>query len=299
MRHLDKKIIIPIVTVLIFMIYASYITMQSPLIGFSVKNDNDNWIVNQIYDNGWAYNQDIKIGDILQKINDEEPEQNNQVLKQQLVRTAKSLTLLGENGEEKKFSTSYESELGQLFSHLLFPLLYLVLTVYVAIYIYRKQKEEHSAFILIQFLLCIALAYGSAGASSRGDIVARIVNGVTLVGCLILYIQFLKAFLEKFQITFIGRSTLQMLICLPFLIFLANIVTLLVPSLITTRTMLELGIFSFLLIFILALSIKNYSKYKDQPGSQAVKLLVFIFILALVHLRFCMQFRQYYFQNIL
>ncbi|MFJ8063578.1 sensor histidine kinase [Psychrobacillus sp. NPDC096426] len=280
MRHLDKKILIPIGTVLIFMIYATYITMQSPLIGFGVKNDNGNWIVNQIYDNGWAYNQDIEIGDVLQKIDGEKPEQNNQILKQQIVRTAKSLTFLGENGEQKNFSVSFASVPSQLFSHLLFPLLYLVLTVYVAIYIYRKQKEELSAFILIQFLLCIALAYGSAGASSRADIVARIVNGVTLVGCLVLYIQFLKVFLEKFQVTFISRSTLRKLFCLPLFIFVANIITLLVPSFITIGTMLELGIFSFLLIFILALFIKNYSKYKEQPGSQAVKLLIFIFILA-------------------
>ncbi|WP_177184455.1 sensor histidine kinase [Psychrobacillus sp. OK032] len=262
------------------MIYASYITLQSPLVAFSVKNDNGNWIVDELYDNGWAYNQDIETGDILLKIDGDCPEQNDQIIKKQLVRTAEDFTFIGKNGEEKTFSVSYVSENEQLFSHLLFPLVYLLLTIYVAIYIYRKQKEELSAFILIQFLLCVALAYGSAGASSRGDIVARIVNGVTLVGCLVLYIQFLRIFLERFQITFISQSNIRNLYSLPIFVFIANIVTYLVPKWKGIHLMLELGIYSFLLILILILFIKNYSKYKDKPGSQAVKLLVFIFVLA-------------------
>lgn len=280
MKHLDKKILIPIVTVLLFIIYASYITIQSPLIGIYLENENNEWKVNQLYDNGWAYNKDIKVGDILTKIDGECPEQNSQISKQQIVRTAESLTFLGENGQEKNFSVSYASVPGQLFSHLLIPLLYLILTIYVATYIYRKQKEELSALILIHFLLCVAIAYGSAGASSRGDFVARMVNGVTLVGCLVLYIQFLKSFLESFRVRFISQSTLWKLLCLPLFILLANIISLFVPSLRGVQPLVELGMFSFLLLFIFVLFIKSYSKYKNQPGSQAVKLLVFILVLA-------------------
>lgn len=280
MRHLDKKILIPIVAVLIYIIYGSYVTLQSPLIGIDVKHQNDTWKVAHLYDEGWAYNQDIEIGDTLLKIDSESPDKNNQIINEQMIRTAESLTFLSENGEGKSFFPSYASVNHQLFSHLLFPLLYLILTIYIAIYIYRKQKEELSAFILIQFLLCIAVAYGSAGASSRGDVVARIVNGVTLVGCLVLYIQFLKVFLENFQVTFISQSTLRKLLFLPIFILLTNVVALLIPSLKWIEPMLELGIFSLLLLFILALFIRNYSKYKGKPGIQAVKLLVFIFILA-------------------
>ncbi|MFJ7972096.1 ATP-binding protein [Psychrobacillus sp. NPDC096389] len=280
MRHLDKKILFPIVAVLIYIIYGSYVTLQSPLVGIDVKHQNDTWKVDYIYDNGWAYKQDIEIGDVLLKIDSESPDKNNQIIKEQMIRTAESLSFLSENGEEKNFFPSYASLTDQLFSHFLFPLLYLILTIYIAIYIYRKQKEEFSAFVLIQFLLCIAVAYGSAGASSRGDLIARIVNGVTLVGCLVLYIQFLKVFLENFQVTFISQSTLRKLLFLPIFILLTNVVILLIPSLKWIELILELGIFSLLLLFILALFIRNYSKYKGQPGIQAVKLLVFIFILA-------------------
>lgn len=286
MRHLDKKILIPIVTVLIFMFYASYITIQSPLVGFSVKNESGNWIVDELHEDGWAYNQDIETGDILLNIDGDCPEHNDQVTKEKIIRAAENFTLIDKNGEEKTFTVSYVSETKQLFSHLFFPLVYLLLTIYVALYIYRKQKKELSALVLIQFLLCIALAYGSAGASSRGDIVGRLVNGVTLVGCLVFYIQFLKIFLERFQITFISQSSLRKLFSLPLFIFVANLVTLFIPAWKDTRTMLELGIFSLLLILIIVLFIKTYSQYKDKPGSQAVSLLVFLFVLAFIPFTF-------------
>ncbi|TQR16316.1 sensor histidine kinase [Psychrobacillus soli] len=280
MRRLDKKIIIPIITVLLFMVYVSYITMQSPLVAIGVKNENNQWIVNEVHDNGWGFNQDIDLGYILLEVNGESPDKNKQIIKEQVIRTASSFTFLDKNGEEKNFSVSFKSEKKQLFSHLFFPIAYTLLTVYVAIYIYRKQKEEPSALTLIQFLLCIAVAYGSAAASSRGDIVGRIVNGITFGGCLIFYIQFLNVFLKRFNITFIKPKNLRVLYSLPVIIFVANIITLVVSEWKSYRSLMELGIFSFLLILIIILLTKNYSKYKNKPGNQAVKLLVFIFILA-------------------
>lgn len=280
MKLFKKKILVPIIIALIFIFYFSYVTFQSPLVGFSVKNDDGQWVVNTVYDNGWAYNQEIYPEDIIIQIDGVNPMENRQITKERVVRTAKSLSLLGSNGVRKDLSVTYESEILQLFSHLLLPFAYMLLTIYVAFYIYLKQKEDTSAFILIQFLLCIALAYGSAAASSRGDVVARLVNALTFAGCLILYIRFLSVFLKRFHITFIKQSNLWKLYSLLLLIMTVNIVVFFVPSLKSIQTISELSIFSFLLILICVLLIKNYSKYKNKPGNQAVKLLVLIFILA-------------------
>lgn len=280
MRFLDKKIVLPISIVLILVLYFSYLTLQSPLIALSVKKDNEKWIVEEIYDNGWAYHQEIYIGDILLKVDGKNPEVNQQIKKYRLLRTADTISFLDRNGKEKSFIVTYKEETGQLLLHILFPVLYTLLTVYVAIYIYRKQKEEPSAYILILFLLCIALAYGSAGASSRGYYFVRLVNSVTFAGCLVLYIRFLMVFLKRFHITFMRRSNLQKLYGLVILILIQSAITFFTPSFKRIQSLTELSVFSFLLILIIVLFIKNYSKYKGKPGNKAVKLLVIIFVLA-------------------
>ncbi|WP_166462345.1 sensor histidine kinase [Psychrobacillus vulpis] len=279
MKFLDKKIMIPIVIVILFTFYASYISVQSPIVALSVIEDEGHLVVDEILDNGWAYHQEISSGDILLKVNGLDPFENRQVMGEHLIRNAKSLVFLDADGNRKEFEVSYESEIQQLFSHVIFPFAYMLLTVYVAIYIYRKQKTDASAFILIQFLLCIALAYGSAAASSRGDVLARLVNALTFAGCLLLYIRFLNVFLKRFNFTFIKQKNLWKLYSLLLIILIEYAVTLIVPN--QKLSMIELGIFTFLLIFIIVLLIKNYSKNKDKPGNQAIKMLGFIFIIAL------------------
>lgn len=280
MRFLDKKIMLPIGIVLLLILYFSYLTIKSPLVALGVKSEDGKWIVEEIYDNGWAYHQEINIGDILLKVDGKNPEANEQIKKHKLLRTAETLSFLDRNGEEKSFTVTYKDETGQLLSHLIFPLIYTLLTVYVAIYIYRKQKDDRSSFILILFLLCIALAYGSAGASSRGDVFVRLVNAITFAGCLILNIRFLTVFLKRFHITFMKRSNLRKLNGLVVLILIQSVITFFVPSFKSIQSLTELSVFSFLLILIIVLFIKNYSKYKGKPGNQAVKLLVVIFVLA-------------------
>ncbi len=280
MRLPDKKILLPIVALLLFISYVSYITIQSPLVGFSVKEEGGKWIVDEVFENGWAYNQNIHVDDIIVEIDGEYSGENREIIKTQLIRTAKSLTLLDGNGQEKHYIVSYQTEIGQLVSHFFLPIAYTILTIYVSLYLYRKQKHDVSVIVLIQFLLCIALAYGSAGASSRGDLIARFVNAVTFTGCLVLYIRFLNIFLKRFQVSFIKESHLWKLYMLIVLILVENVVLFFIPALSNIQTITELGVFSLLLIVIITLLIKNYSKYMNQPGSQAIKLLVLIFALA-------------------
>ncbi|WP_144510773.1 sensor histidine kinase [Bacillus sp. FJAT-22090] len=280
MKKKNKKFLVQIIVVLLFSCYAAFVVIQWPLVALGVKSEDGKWVVDEILDNGWAYHQTIELGDVILEIDGEDPDNNHQVAKKGMIRTADVISFLSKNGERKELIVTYQFGLKQLLGHLIIPFFYMLLTLYTVIYIFRKKSEEPSALILIQFLLCIAIAYDSAGASSRGDILARLVNALTFAGCLILNIRFLNTFLERLQINFIKQSNLRKLYGFLIVIFVGNVFVFIVPGFKEILSLVELSIFSFLLILTLFLLIKSYSKYKDKPGNQAVKLLAAIFILA-------------------
>src|SRR4051794_34594201 len=117
MKFLDRKIMLPIGIVLLLILYFSYLTILSPLVALDVKKDEGKWIVEEIYDNGWAYHQEINVGDMLLKVDGKNPETNEQIKKHSLLRTAETLSFLDRNGKEKSFTVTYKAETGQLLSH--------------------------------------------------------------------------------------------------------------------------------------------------------------------------------------
>ena len=50
-------------------IILSLLSIKYPLIGIEVKEKNNHWMVEKIYEKGWAYDQPIEEGDIVKLVN--------------------------------------------------------------------------------------------------------------------------------------------------------------------------------------------------------------------------------------
>ncbi len=73
---------------------------------------------------------------------------------------------------------------------LFFPCYIFLLSFGVAIFLWKRPKENQITNLLTLFLLTCSLAYTSIGASSRGDIIGKMVIGYCIVFCLVLFIHF-------------------------------------------------------------------------------------------------------------
>lgn len=253
--------------------YFTIIILNFPLIGIEVKEKNDLWVIERIHSNGWTSNQSIEVGTIVELVNGEIPEKHTTVTHFNRIEMANSITILDNHLKSKTFSISYSHLSAQQIIYLLSPFLFSVLTISLSIFLYRKKKEEKSAIILIYFLLSLGVSYLSASGATRGDIIARVINTITLSGSLILFIHFIKQYLIRFDLVFIKTQTLTVLYVLYF-----TVLTLMTSSLIFYKVDfhiqgIQLLFFLLLLCYLLFHLLWFYMKYRNSQGSNVLKIL--------------------------
>ena len=105
--------------ILTLTIYFIIIVLKYPLIGIEVKRENDQWIVESIYEKGWAASQQIKEGDIVELINEKKPDKFFSVNKYNRVEMVKSITI-----SDRTYPVSYRHFEVQYIVYLFFPLLF-------------------------------------------------------------------------------------------------------------------------------------------------------------------------------
>ncbi|KXH78363.1 sensor histidine kinase [Sporosarcina sp. HYO08] len=256
---------LPILIVLGLTGYFTIKIWESPLIGLEVKEANNQWIVEKVYKNGWASNQSIEEGDVLELVDGERPEQHSTVTLFNRVEMAKSMTILDENLEQKTIEISYDHLGTQYIIYLIIPFIFNAATLSLSLFLYRKRKNDKAARILIYFLLSMGITYLSASVSARGDLVGRALNIITLLGSLILFIHFLKNYLLRFNLLFIKDRLLASLYVVYSIV--------LVLMAIDFNTKVVLFFFFLLLGFLFFQLIKLYLKFRDSEGRAILKLL--------------------------
>ena len=99
--------------------------IKYPLIGIEVEKQNDHWIVNDIYENGWAANQQIEKGDIIHLINGKNPEEHETVTKYNRIEKAESITIIDGNSINEYVIKFIHSD--SQFLLLLFPIIFTII----------------------------------------------------------------------------------------------------------------------------------------------------------------------------
>lgn len=254
--------------ILTLTIYFIIIVLKYPLIGIEVKRENDQWIVESIYEKGWAASQQIKEGDIVELINEKKPDKFFSVNKYNRVEMVKSITI-----SDRTYPVSYRHFEVQYIVYLFFPLLFNLMTLLLSLFLYRRAIEDRSAVILICFLLTIGICYLSASGSARGDIVGRVISTISLPSSLVLFVHFLKSYLQRFNLIFIKSRSLLLLYVLNFFLLFIIGINFLLNQVNFNTTSIEL-FYLLLYIFILLLYLVwFYVKNKDTEANNILKMI--------------------------
>ena len=112
MKSFIKKNIMGLLSIIFVLgctLYFSVINFKYPLVGIEVMNQNDQWLVKDIYEKGWANDQPIEEGDIIKLVNGENPEDHSTVSFFNRIEKAESITIIDKNLKTKTYSITYDN----------------------------------------------------------------------------------------------------------------------------------------------------------------------------------------------
>jgi two-component system sensor histidine kinase ComP len=281
MTKRNMSSLLPILFVIGITLYSIVIILKYPLIGIEVKEQNNQFIIESIYEKGWSKNQPINEGDILKLVDGKNPKEHSTVNLFYRVEKAKDITIEGKDSKITTYDISNDDLENQYLIYLFFPLLFIFTTIGFSIFLYLKKKEDKSAIILIYFLLSLGTCYLSASLSTRGDVLGRILTIVTLPGSILLFMHFLKMYFNSYHLAFIRTRVLHILyiLCLGFILLMA--VLFIFNGFYSILNLVQLVLYVILIVSLLFHLVLFYVKNKDSEGKGVLRILWFGLFLAL------------------
>lgn len=275
MKKVTKSKVIPLILIFICLgitIYFTSVIVKYPLIGMEVREENEQWIVEKVYENGWASNLAIEKGAIVALVDKENVDDYPTVKLFHRIEMAKSITFIDEDARIEHYSISYHDMDGKLVFNLLLPLLFSVITLALSTFLYLKTKRDQAAIILIYFLLSLGVCYLGAFVSARGDFVARVLILITLSSSIVFLFHFLREYFLRYDITFIKTKSLYALYLVNVLILIMNFGNQMRLGSFDTPKY-ELMFFLLLLLTLLFHLLNFYRKQRYSKSSPVIKIL--------------------------
>ncbi|WP_223554314.1 ATP-binding protein [Lysinibacillus sphaericus] len=188
------------ITYLLLGIYVLVVAIRVPFISISVDTTSGQPVIVDFYYPDWAQQQNIEKGDILLTIDGKPAQDFSSIQRYSLARSANELTISKPNGEIHNILVQHKDIPEELYLQVIFPLFYFILSFVVAIYLWQSKKDHQLTNLLILFLLTCSLAYISTGASARGDVIGRLIIGICIDLCLVIFIHFLQYYFRYLHI---------------------------------------------------------------------------------------------------
>ncbi|WP_075982827.1 ATP-binding protein [Bacillus massilinigeriensis] len=280
-KHIKMRVlgILPFIFAVALTIYFTVIVLKYPLVGLEVTEKDNRWVVDTIYDKGWASHHSIEEGDVLKLVNGENPNEHSTVTHFNRVEMAESITIVDKHSREQEYTISYFHLDTQYIFYLLLPFLFILTALLLSTFLYRRKGDDKSAIILIYFLLSLGICYLSASGSSRGELIGRVTTTVTLPGSLILFIHFIKSYFIRYSLPFIKTKSLGILYLLYTVYLILMLANYIFKELNSIMGVVELGFYAILLFFALVTLTRFYFTYKNSEGKSILKILwITIFI---------------------
>ncbi|MBE1555450.1 ATP-binding protein [Sporosarcina limicola] len=139
-----------------------------------------NIVITKIYKSGAAFEIGMKEQDVILKINGEKPEDHFTFKKFKKIEQVKTIDFQHGAGIKKE-TVSHNYSPQEILNYLVFPSIVFIFCIILSLIVSRKKDDNSANKLLIYFLLAIGLGYVAAGASSRGDLLARIVTSFSFI----------------------------------------------------------------------------------------------------------------------
>lgn len=241
--------------------YVLAIAIKTPFISLTLDTTSGQSAIMDSYYSSWASQQNIEQGDIVLAIDGQPSWENRSVQLFSLIRSAKQLTIQKSDGTIQTVDVRHIDMPEELYLQILFPIFYFLLAFGVAIYLWRRNKDNPPTFLLTLFLLTCSLAYISTGASARGNLIGQVVIGIGIILCMVLFIHFLQHFFHYLQIQWTYMDS-KWLYFSPFIIPGCYLLEGLKPSFREITPLLNLGIFAILVLYAIYILLTSYLRTK-------------------------------------
>ncbi|MEW4059654.1 sensor histidine kinase [Bacillus siamensis] len=224
--------------------FVIYYTQNGIIIGTNVVQvSNQELKVVDMTRSSYGRLMGLEIGDKIVEINGHKPNKENiygsylaKVRQLKVERNDKLIKL-------DNFEFIYLDSPYSFFSYIV-PSIFYLLSLICIFYIFRVnlKKDSISAYILICFLLCISIAYLSAGGVTRGYPINRYINLYTFLAVPVLYLNFLYQYFKELNVKFSRGIYILILYNLP----LVNIICELFEKHIKYNVITSLNLLTFL-----------------------------------------------------
>lgn len=280
-----------IVLYIVLGLYLNFVNYSAPYIEIGVEEKDGKWLVSQLYYKDWAKGQNISIGDTILNVDDGPIAELNQLKYKSKILSANDLTIMKPDGKIINIHIKHLDIPQQFFYVLIVPACYYLLTLFVAFYLYFKQRNTRLTDLLILFILTVSLAYVSSGVSGRLDGIGIIVNRTTMLLCLVILLHFLRNYFSFMKTKWMFINNIQFFYLMPSIGFILACIGTVFPASNDILSNVVLFLFLILLIIILSILLISYFKYSSPQlkillGSIMIPFLPFLFLYVLPKILF-------------
>lgn len=248
------------ITLGVFVLLVAYTT---PYLGIGVKEVDGQWELNEnAYNNAsykdWANKHSISKGDIVLSIDNVPLNNIYSIHYTEEIPAASQLSIQKSSGQILNISI-HPSDFPYLFyMFIILPSVYFFIVLGIVFYLYyQKSSVPHLRFLII-FILAVALAYASTGASSGGNTIGMMVNSSSMLLCLVILLHFLKNYFTFLKIRWSFVQNIKILYMLPISVSILRFTKAIYPNLGLLDSVLILIIFSLQLLYILYILIYSF-----------------------------------------
>ncbi|WP_232540709.1 sensor histidine kinase [Lysinibacillus fusiformis] len=280
-----------IVLYIVLGLYLNFVNYSAPYIEIGVEEKDGKWLVSQLYYKDWAKRQNISIGDTILNVDDGPIAELNQLKYKSKILSANDLTIMKPDGKIINIHIKHLDIPQQFFYVLIVPACYYLLTLFVAFYLYFKQRNTRLTDLLILFILTVSLAYVSSGVSGRLDGIGIIVNRTTMLLCLVILLHFLRNYFSFMKTKWMFTNNIRFFYLMPSIGFILACIGTVFPASNDILSNVVLLLFLILLIIILSILLISYFKYSSPQlkillGSIMIPFLPFLFLYVLPKILF-------------
>ncbi|MDF2716525.1 MAG: hypothetical protein K0R28_3450, partial [Paenibacillus sp.] len=177
---------------IILQIWFGYLHLRYPFLGIDLTLSKEgDWIVKSIARE--TTGMDIKIGDIIYKVNGKDPNEHMTVKKWRSVEQADSVEVIRDGMnivvDLKGVTNSIKRDV--------LPIVAELLCFTVATLLYVKVRNSKSAILLSLIFFNIGITFMSLAGSARGDGIAKLMLAIALPSVTIAFLHFLTAFFKE------------------------------------------------------------------------------------------------------
>lgn len=274
MRLRNKIQYIIIIVSIIWGCYTTSITLNNSYIGVEINKLSDNTIIiENVYESGWAYKNNILEGDLVVSINGNAPKEHKPLQKQNKLEQIENLTIK-RNQAVTEYTVKNDWTIKDIFYYILSPNIFLSLCLILSFVLIQRQELKKSVYWLIYFLVIIGISYSSAPASSRGDLWAGTITNFTFLLSPILFLKFYIEFLKELKITL--KIKLPLRLCIIFIagVSTAEIINNMLELHYSFIGKFHLFFVSGMMIINVILLISTYFKSKQTDAEATLKILM-------------------------